>query len=72
MLILKKNKLKALPILLSFTLLTISCGKDDPGDDSPGEEINGDIEFVKTYGGSESDEAISVVESADGNLCYSR
>ncbi len=68
MLSLKKNKLKALPILLSFTLLIISCGKDDGGGDGPVEEINGDIEFIKTFGGSESDEAISVVEAADGDF----
>lgn len=63
----KKNKLKALSILLSFSLLIISCGKDE-GDDGPSEEINGEIDFVKTFGGSESDEAISVVEAADGGF----
>lgn len=67
MLFLKKNKLKALPFLLSFSLLIISCGKDEGGgDDGPGEQINGKIDFVKTFGGSESDEAVSVVEATDG------
>lgn len=66
MLFLKKTKLKALPLLLSFSLIIISCGKDDGGGDGPGEEINGEIDFVKTYGGSESDEAVSIVEATDG------
>ncbi|KXN98207.1 PKD protein [Aequorivita aquimaris] len=57
--------LKALPILLSFSLLFFSCGKDDgPG---PEPEINGEVELVKTYGGSGIDEAVSVVEAADGS-----
>ncbi|MDP2687884.1 MAG: hypothetical protein Q8O62_11715 [Aequorivita sp.] len=69
MLSLKKHKLKAFPILLSFTLLIASCGNDDGGgDDGPDEEIIGEVEFVKTFGGSESDEAVSVVEAADGGF----
>ncbi len=67
MLFLKKNKLKKISFLLFFTLLIVSCGKDDGGD-GPDQEINGDIDFVKTYGGSESDEAVSVVEAADGGF----
>jgi hypothetical protein len=67
MLFLKKNKLKKISFLLFFTLLIVSCGKDD-GSDGPDQEINGDIDFVKTYGGSESDEAVSVVEAADGGF----
>lgn len=65
MLITKTPKLKVIPVLLSMTLLFFSCGKDDgPG---PEPEINGEIELIKTYGGSGTDEAVSVVETADGN-----
>ncbi len=62
-----KNKLKAFPLLLSFSILITSCGKDQV-DDGPSEEINGEIEFIKTFGGSESDEAISIVQAADGGF----
>src|SRR5690606_25729252 len=69
MLSFKKQKPKAFTIMLSFSLLFISCGKDDGGnDDGPDEEITGEIDFVKTFGGSESDEAVSVVEAADGGF----
>ncbi len=64
MLFIKYPKFKALAILLSIFLMLISCGKDDGGDNP---EINGEIELVKTYGGSDIDEAISVVEANDGS-----
>src|SRR5690606_12378535 len=69
MLSFKKQKPKAFTIMLSFTLLIASCGNDDGGgDDGPDEEIIGEIEFVKTFGGSASDEAVSIVEAADGGF----
>lgn len=68
MLFIKIPKLKALPILLSLSLIIFSCGKDDnPTQEEEEEEILGTIELVKTYGGSGIDEAVSVVEAADGN-----
>tara|TARA_R110002020_G_scaffold125442_2_gene282704 strand:+ start:3178 stop:4530 length:1353 start_codon:yes stop_codon:yes gene_type:complete len=65
MLITNTPRIKTLPFLLLFSLLFFSCGKDDgPG---PEPEINGEVELVKTYGGSGIDEAVSVVEATDGN-----
>lgn len=56
---------KALPMLLTISFLFFSCGKDDgPG---PAPELNGEVELIKTYGGSGIDEAVSVVEATDGN-----
>lgn len=65
MLIIKIYRFKALLLLLSFSFLLFSCGKDDGNEPEP--EINGEVELVKTYGGSGIDEAVSVVEAADGN-----
>ncbi len=68
MLFIKNPKLKALPLLLSLSLIVLSCGKDDnPIQEEEEQEILGTVELVKTYGGSGIDEAISVVEAADGN-----
>lgn len=67
MLFFKIPKLKALPLLLSLSFIIFSCGKDDNPTPEEEEEILGTIELVKTYGGSGIDEAISVVEAADGN-----
>ncbi|HAV55503.1 hypothetical protein [Aequorivita vladivostokensis] len=65
MLITKSPNYKAVPLLLAIALVLFSCGKDDgPGPES---EINGEIELIKTYGGSGIDEAVSVVETGDGN-----
>lgn len=65
MLIFHPQKRKALPVLLSISLMFFSCGKDDsPG---PAPELNGEVELIKTYGGSGIDEAVSVVEATDGN-----
>lgn len=61
----KNPNLKTLPILLSIPFFLFSCGKDDgPG---PEPEINGEVELIKTYGGSGIDEAVSIVEANDGN-----
>ncbi|MDN3722896.1 hypothetical protein QRD02_00755 [Aequorivita sp. SDUM287046] len=61
-------KTKVFSLLLSFSFLLFSCGKDDsPTPEEEEEEILGTLETVKTYGGSGIDEAISVVEAADGN-----
>ncbi|WP_347373434.1 hypothetical protein [Aequorivita sp. Q41] len=62
-------RLKTLAVLLSFTFVFFSCGKDDEinPDPDPDTEIMGEIELVKTYGGSGIDEAVSIVEATDGN-----
>jgi len=65
MLIFKNSKLKALALLLSIPLFLFSCGKDDGNEPEP--EINGEIELVKTYGGSGIDEAVSIIEANDGS-----
>src|SRR5690606_37437477 len=65
MLFLKANKIKSFLVLISFPLIIFSCGKDDGGGSEP--EIEGEVEYIKTYGGSGIDEAISVVEANDGN-----
>ncbi|QQX77424.1 MULTISPECIES: hypothetical protein [Aequorivita] len=65
MLIFKNSKLKALSLLLTIPLFLFSCGKDDGNEPEP--EINGEIELVKTYGGSGIDEAVSIIEANDGS-----
>ena len=67
MLITNSPRIKTLPFLLLFSLLFFSCGKDDGPGPGPEPEINGEVELVKTYGGSGIDEAVSVVEATDGN-----
>ena len=63
--IIEYRKIIVLPVLLSVLFLFFSCGKDDgPG---IGPEYSLEVELVKTYGGSGIDEAVSVVEAADGN-----
>jgi hypothetical protein len=57
---------KTIPFLLFLSLIIISCGKDDSP--SPEPEISGDVEMVKTYGGSNIDQAASVVEATDGSF----
>ena len=64
MLFSKTNKLSSFLILFSLTLSLFSCGKDDGGGEP---EIEGEVNLIKTYGGSGIDEAISVVEANDGN-----
>lgn len=63
MFFIKNPKFKTLPILLSVSLLLFSCGKDDVNEP----ELTGELELVKTYGGSGIDEAVSVVETVDGS-----
>ena len=51
-------------------ILLASCGKDDtptPPEEEEETEILGTIEMVKTFGGSDIDEAVSVLEAADGS-----
>ena len=66
MLLFRTANLRSLAILSTITLILSSCGKDDGGD-KPDREIEGEVELIKTFGGSGIDEAVSVVESQDGN-----
>lgn len=59
--------LKASTFLLLTSLISFSCSDDDDNP-TPTPEINGEVEMVKTYGGSGIDEANSVVEAADGGF----
>ncbi len=75
MLFFKTQKFKIFSIFFLFTFLFLACGKDDAvveqtvdPDPDPDPELNGEIELVKTYGGSGIDEAESVVEAADGSF----
>lgn len=65
--IIETRKIKVLPVLLSVLFLFFSCGKDDGPNSEPEPEISLEVELIKTYGGSGIDEAVSVVEAADGN-----
>jgi len=64
--------MKKLKILLLFltTGILISCGSDDnnptpdPEPDPTG--LLGEIDFVKTYGGSDEDDAVTILPSNDG------
>lgn len=65
--------LKRVPfiLLISFFVSVISCKKDDgepiPTDDDPlPTGFTGEIEFLKTFGGSDEDEATAVVQANDG------
>ena len=66
MLLFRTTNLRSLAILSTITLILSSCGKDDGGD-KPDREIEGEVELIKTFGGSGIDEAVSVVEAQDGN-----
>jgi hypothetical protein len=64
---------KFLTLTLLVTSVTfLSCGDDDIAEEVPEEEIvpinfEGTVEFVKTFGGSEVDVAVDVVEANNGN-----
>ena len=65
MLLFRTTNLRSLAILSTITLILSSCGKDDGGD-KPDREIEGEVELIKTFGGSGIDEVVSVVEAQDG------
>lgn len=60
-------------ILVLCCLLTVlACKKDekpvdDTTDDMPATGILDDVAYIKTFGGGDEDEALSIVESNDGN-----
>lgn len=64
----KKN---VYPLLLSLSIISllVSCNKDDGPADDPMDDLpqfQGEIDYVKTYGGSNLDDAVGVVPTADG------
>ncbi len=61
------------PLLLSLSIIAIlfSCNKDDdpvPDPIDPAPQFQGEIDFVKTFGGSNLDDAVAVVSVADGGF----
>jgi len=67
---------KFLSLLAVFTLI-VSCSKDDsssgatnpdPVDDNPNQEFLGELDYVKTFGGSGEDDALSVTKTLDGGM----
>jgi len=64
MLLMKRKKIKTLLFSLSAGIL-LSCGKDDST--TPPVDFLGEIDFIKTFGGSDEDAAIAVVQSNDGD-----
>ncbi|GHC45656.1 hypothetical protein [Ulvibacter litoralis] len=72
MLLRSQKTIKYFLLLISFGIF-ISCGKDDPepqttSDDDPiiEEPFTGEIDFIKTYGGSNEDFGTSIIRSNDG------
>jgi hypothetical protein len=63
----KISKLSTVAALLSLVFLLFSCNKDDGNNPDLSIEIKGEIELVRTFGGSGIDEAVSVIEATDGN-----
>ncbi len=71
---LKKEKYNTYLLLLVVIYFFVACGKDDPATNVPVEEetntdtgFAGNIDFVKTFGGSNEDDAVSVILANDGN-----
>ena len=67
--------LKFLSIIV-FALLALGCSKDeattngsvdtpDPTDDNPTQGFLGEIDYVKTFGGSGEDDALSVTKTLE-------
>ena len=54
-----------------FIFLIASCGSDDNSggttDDTPVPAFVGEVDWVKTFGGSSEDDAISIVQANDGD-----
>jgi hypothetical protein len=73
MLLLKTIKFKFLILLFSTAALLSSCGKDSEtepviitDDDTTPIDFLGEVDFVKTFGGSDQDDAVAILEAADG------
>ncbi len=65
----KKEKIKLILLSIVSVVILFSCGNDD--DSEPETVIPtsflGEIDYIKTYGGSGEDGAVAVVQSNDGN-----
>ena len=76
MLLKKKNIISLFILSLILSIALISCSKSDttvdpvddgggPVDDSPPLGFQGEIDWIKTFGGSGEDEALAIVKSID-------
>lgn len=74
--LLKKERFYHFILLFVVAIFFASCGKDDPAINDPIQDDTetetetgfvGDIDYIKTFGGSNSDEAVSVILTNDGN-----
>lgn len=61
--------MKNLAAYFILVFVLYSCSNDD-SQSQPDAQVsfNNELEIVKTYGGTEEDDALSVVETADGNI----
>ncbi|WP_459210188.1 hypothetical protein [Aquimarina rhabdastrellae] len=64
------NKISSYALVISLTLGLFSCNKDDDTNDNsttdtPDPQFEGVVDWVKTFGGSKEDNALSVVETTD-------
>ncbi|MBV1923011.1 MAG: hypothetical protein KUG68_03175 [Flavobacteriaceae bacterium] len=55
------------PIFLLLIFLFASCGSDDNSGGTSEPMFVGEVDWIKTFGGSAEDDAISVVQANDGN-----
>lgn len=57
--------------LIFITSISVGCSSDDGGTDptiptNPDDGFQGTVDWIKTFGGSQEDEALSIVQSSDG------
>jgi len=53
---------------VGLSLLTlIACNSDDDSNTTPPSDFQGEVDWVKTYGGSDLDEAVAIEVANDGN-----
>lgn len=68
MLLRKKEKIKIFLLSIVSAGILFSCGNDDDsGTVIPTSTFLGEVDYVKTYGGSGIDGAVSIVQANDGN-----